>query len=41
MNKNGLIEYSEFISACSNLNLMMTEKNLKHAFDLFDLDQNG
>jgi calcium-dependent protein kinase len=29
MNKNGIIEYSEFISACSNLNLMMTEKNLK------------
>lgn len=31
-NKNGQIEYSEFVAACTNMNLMMTEKNLKEAF---------
>ena len=41
MNQNGQIEYSEFIAAASNLQLMMTENNLKQAFDLFDLDENG
>eukprot|EP00347_Sterkiella_histriomuscorum_P024166 403332075 len=40
-NQNGLIEYSEFVSAASNLKHLLTEKNLKQAFDLFDLDQNG
>ena len=38
---NGRIEYSEFVAACSDIKLMMTDKNLKQAFDLFDLDQNG
>lgn len=40
-NQNGQIEYSEFIVAASNINNMMTELNLKQAFDLFDLDANG
>jgi len=40
-NQNGVIEYSEFIAAASNMKQMMTEINLKQAFDLFDLDQNG
>ena len=40
-NNNGTIEYSEFIMCCTNLNNLMTEKNLKEAFNLFDLDQNG
>lgn len=38
LNQNGSIEYSEFVAAASNLHNMMTEKNLKQAFDLFDLD---
>ncbi len=38
MNQNGLIEYSEFVSAACNLQILLTEKNLKQAFDLFDLD---
>lgn len=36
-----MIEYSEFVSATCNLNNLLTEKNLKQAFDLFDLDMNG
>lgn len=40
-NNNGQIEYSEFVSAASNLKQLLTEKNLKQAFDLFDLDMNG
>lgn len=36
-----MIEYSEFVSATCNLNNLLTEKNLKQAFDLFDLDANG
>jgi calcium-dependent protein kinase len=36
-----MIEYSEFIAAASNLNQLLTDKNLKQAFDLFDLDANG
>ena len=38
LNQNGMIEYSEFIAAASNLQQLLTEKNLKQAFDLFDLD---
>ena len=41
LNQNGQIEYSEFVSAASNFHNLMTEKNLKQAFDLFDLDANG
>lgn len=41
LNGNGLIEYSEFVAACSNFYQMLTEKHLKQAFDLFDLDLNG
>jgi calcium-dependent protein kinase len=40
-NNNGVVEYSEFITACTNLSNMITEKNLKEAFDLFDMDNNG
>lgn len=40
-NQNGQIEYSEFVVAASNISNMMTEKNLKQAFNLFDLDANG
>lgn len=41
LNQNGMIEYSEFIAAASNIQQLLTEKNLKQAFDLFDLDANG
>ena len=39
--RNGKIEYSEFITACSNLSNLMTHKNLKEAFNLFDLNGDG
>lgn len=29
LNQNGKIEYSEFVSAASDLNNVLTEKNLK------------
>ena len=41
LNRNGLIEYSEFVAAASNFYQLMTEKHLKQAFDLFDMDANG
>ena len=41
LNKNGLIEYSEFVAATSNFYQLLTELHLKQAFDLFDLDANG
>jgi calcium-dependent protein kinase len=41
LNRNGLIEYSEFVAAASNFYQMLTEKHLRQAFDLFDLDLNG
>ena len=41
LNGNGLIEYSEFVLAASNFYCMMTERHLRQAFDLFDLDANG
>jgi len=40
-NNNGIIEYSEFITACTNISTMMSEKYLQEAFNLFDMDQNG
>lgn len=41
LNRNGQIEYSEFVAAASNFYQMLTEKHLKQAFSLFDLDGNG
>lgn len=41
LNQNGLIEISEFIAVTANMNKLMTEKNLRQAFDLFDIDANG
>lgn len=40
-NHNGKIEYSEFITSASNLNQLMSEKQLKAAFKGLDLDGNG
>ena len=37
-NNNGKIEYSEFITACTNVSTMLSEKYLQEAFNLFDLD---
>ncbi|CAI2359896.1 unnamed protein product [Moneuplotes crassus] len=41
LNGNGVIDYSEFVTATSDYQKLCTEKNLKTAFDKFDLDGNG
>jgi calcium-dependent protein kinase len=38
---NGFIEYSEFLKAAIDKELMMTGNNLKVAFEMFDKDGNG
>lgn len=40
-NQNGQIDYSEFIMSACQYQDVITDVNLKIAFDLFDLDQNG
>mmetsp|Transcript_40561 Transcript_40561/g.46526 ORF Transcript_40561/g.46526 Transcript_40561/m.46526 type:complete len:118 (-) Transcript_40561:352-705(-) len=41
LNKNGVIDYSEFVTASSNFREMLTEVNLKEAFKQFDIDGDG
>ena len=38
---NGYIEYEEFIVATINKNLLLTENNLKEAFNYFDKNGSG
>jgi calcium-dependent protein kinase len=38
---NGYIEFDEFLRATINKENLLTEKNLKMAFDFFDRDKNG
>jgi calcium-dependent protein kinase len=38
---NGYIEYEEFLRATVDRNLLLSEWNLRHAYDLFDLDKSG
>jgi calcium-dependent protein kinase len=39
--KNGAIEFEEFLIASMNKNKIINENNLKQAFDRFDFDRNG
>ena len=39
--KNGFIEYEEFIRVCIPEDRLFTQTNLKNAFDLFDTDKKG
>ena len=41
LDKNKYIEYEEFLRVTVNLDLLMTDKNLKMAFDFFDKDKSG
>ena len=41
LNGNGVIDYSEFVTATADYQKLCTENNLKQAFDKFDLDGNG
>ncbi len=40
-NKNGTIDYSEFLIAHVDQVKMMQEDKLKEAFELFDMDRSG
>ena len=40
-NCNGVIDYSEFLVAAANKELLLSTGNLKMAFDMFDKDSNG
>lgn len=40
-NKNGYVDYEEFLSACISQNDLLTKNNLKMAFDYFDTDSSG
>ena len=40
-NANGLIDYTEFITAAADKTKMLSEKNLKFAFNMMDKDHNG
>ncbi|SBS80526.1 calcium-dependent protein kinase 1, putative [Plasmodium ovale] len=39
--KNGYIEYSEFISVCMDKQILFSEERLRGAFNLFDTDKSG
>ena len=39
--RNGFIEYDEFIRVCIPEDRLFTENNLKDAFDLFDKNKSG
>jgi Ca2+-binding EF-hand superfamily protein len=41
MDKNGVINYAEFITAAADISEMITAKHLKEAFDFFDSDGDG
>jgi calcium-dependent protein kinase len=41
INNNGVIDYSEFITAASNIQQLVSDKQLKATFKAFDLDGNG
>ena len=41
LDKNNYIEYEEFLRVTVNLDLLMTDKNLRIAFDFFDKDKSG
>lgn len=38
---NGYIDYSEFVMACIKTEELLSEQNLKKAFNLFDKDGDG
>ena len=40
-NRNGVIDYTEFLTAASNKEKLLTDKNLRFAFRMFDKDGDG
>ena len=41
LDKNGYIEYQEFLTATVDVKKLLTEENLKKAFEMFDKDNSG
>lgn len=41
MNRSGYIDYSEFIIAASNIEVVISEENLEIAFECFDENHDG
>lgn len=40
-NCNGVIDYTEFLTAASNKEFILSDENLLFAFKMFDSDNNG
>ena len=40
-NRNGVVDYTEFLVAAADKNMLLTEQNLRFAFNMFDADKNG
>lgn len=40
-NCNGVIDYTEFLTAASNKEQLLSDQNLMFAFKMFDTDKNG
>ena len=40
-NCNGVIDYTEFLTAAANKERLLCEKNLRFAFNMFDINQDG
>lgn len=40
-NKNGVIDYTEFLTAASDKTKLLTDQNLRFAFNMFDKNRDG
>lgn len=40
-NKNGVIDYTEFLTAASDKSKLLTDHNLRFAFNMFDKNRDG
>lgn len=40
-NCNGVVDFTEFLTAAADKDVLLSEKNLKMVFNMFDKDHNG
>lgn len=40
-NCNGVIDYTEFLTAAADKEALLSDKNMRFAFNMFDTDQSG
>ena len=40
-NCNGVIDFTEFLTAAADKDVLLSEKNLRMVFNMFDKDHNG